>query len=323
MFLSATTVPRPGRRMPKPSDDAVGGFSLVELLVVMAIVAILIGLLLPAVQMAREAARRSACANHLKQVGLAMLEFEVAQGELPPGRVGCDDTGDTMPIQVCPAGLAPEQKTAASGYILLLPYLEHQPLYDRLSIDAGGLWNRNVDDLDWYYDRAKYNSIKQRIDVLICPSDGSQALSNVYAPVMAATGSYALVQGTLGPGTPLHRVKFENDGAFLYVARRKTNQITDGLSSTFLIGEVLLADTWESSNTWTYALALADCLRTTHNPLNTRPGAGETVDRQNGAFGSEHPGGAQFAYGDGHVEFFADEIDMDVYRGLSTIAGAD
>ena len=75
-----------------------GGFSLVELLVVTAIVAILVGLLLPAVQMSREAARRSACANHLKQLGLATLEYELMHASLPPGRVGCDDTGETMMI---------------------------------------------------------------------------------------------------------------------------------------------------------------------------------------------------------------------------------
>src|SRR5690606_26227951 len=138
-------------------------------------------------------------------------------------------------------------------------------------------------------DIAKREGIKQYVAVLRCPSDTAEWLSDVYEPVIAATGSYALSQGSLGPYQPLHLVKFENDGAFLYVKSRKLQQFTDGLAGTMLMGEVVLADTWESSNTWTYALAHADCLRTTANPLNSQPGAGSTYERQNGAFGSQHP----------------------------------
>ena len=88
---------------------AVRGFTLVELLVVITIIGILIALLLPAIQAARESARRATCSNHQKQVGLAILSYETAQGVFPAGRIGCDDTGDTMSISVCPPGLSPEK----------------------------------------------------------------------------------------------------------------------------------------------------------------------------------------------------------------------
>jgi len=132
-----------------------------------------------------------------------------------------------------------------------------------------------------------------------------------------------MVQGTRGPEQSALEVKFQNDGLFLYVIRRQAKQVRDGLSNTMMLGEVALADTWESSNTWSYALVHADCLRTTANPLNTRPGAGATVQRQNGAFGSQHPEGAVFCFADGHVRFITNEVELAIYRSLSTIAGAE
>ncbi len=297
------------------------GFTLVELLVVIAIIGMLIALLLPAVNSAREAARRTTCVNKQRQIGLAILNYETTVGRFPAGRIGCDDTGDTMDHRICPPGLPAEKKTAASGFVTILPQLEEQPLYDQLNVDEGGLWNRNVDDLNWYQDKSKCQGIKQRIDIFVCPSDPSQVISSVYLPVKAATASYAFVQGTLGPDSPVHLTKYENDGMFLYVKARTANQVRDGLSSTTMIGEVVLSDTWESSNTWSYALANADCLRNTCNALNTWPGDGVVLERQNGAFGSEHPGGAVFCFADGHVKFTTNEIDMDVYRAQSTIRG--
>ncbi len=108
-----------------------------------------------------------------------------------------------------------------------------------------------------------------------------------------------------------------------HAVTRKPNQVIDGLSKTLFLGEVVLADTWESSNTWTYALAHGDCLRTTYSQLNTRPGLGETYERRNGAFGSQHPHGGLFVFGDAHVEFVPDDVDLDIYQALSTIAGGE
>ncbi len=312
-----------------PSFGARGsgrGFTLIELLVSLAVIALLVALLLPAIQAAREASRRMACANNLKQLALAIGLYEGVNRTLPAGRVGCDDTGDKITLRECPAGLSPDKKNAASAFVTLLPELEEQPLCDALAVANGGLWNRNMNDLGWYSIEGKRRGVAERPAVFVCPSDIAAPLSEVYLPVIAATGSYALAQGSLPPGTPSEVIKFRNTGPFLYVTRRKMQQLTDGASQTMLLGEVTLADVWESSNTWTYALSTADCLRSTANPLNTPPGAGvifTAYNRQNGAFGSHHPGGGQFAFADGHVEFLSDSIDSTMYQALSTIAGAD
>ena len=180
-----------------------------------------------------------------------------------------------------------------------------------------------MDDLNWYANPEKCRGIKDHLAILACPSESSRPLSDVYAPVTAATSSYAFVQGSRGPDFPTHVAKFDNDGMFLYVIRRRAKQVSDGLSNTAMVGEVILTDTWEGSNTWSYALVNADCLRTTANPLNTRPGAGTTVERQNGAFASRHPGGAVFCFADGHVSFLAEGLDMAAYQAASTLAGAE
>ena len=298
-------------------------FTIVELLVVIAVIGLLVALLMPAINSAREAARRISCISKQREVGLAIINYETSFGKFPPGRLGCDDTGDLMKHFVCPRGLKPEQKTAASGFVMILPQLEEMALYSQIDVLHGGLWNRNVDDLYWYRDKAKCLAIKQRVDILVCPSDTSEAISNVYAPVTAATCSYAFVNGSLGPDSPPHVAKYENNGLFLYVTRRKAKQVRDGLSQTIMIGEVTLSDTWESSNTWSYTLVHADCLRSTRNPLNTQPGAGIMLERQNGGFGSEHPGGANFCFGDGHTRFISDDIDLALYQALSTIDGSE
>jgi prepilin-type N-terminal cleavage/methylation domain-containing protein/prepilin-type processing-associated H-X9-DG protein len=296
------------------------GFTLVELLVVMAILGSLVAIVLPAVQSAREAARRQICSDHLKQLALSVAEYESAVQQFPAGRVGCDDTAD---VPVCPPGLPPERKTAASGFVTLLPYLEQQPLFAQLNVAQGGLWNRNIDDLGWFANPQKATGVMQRPPLFVCPSDDSEAISDVYAPVLAATGSYVFIQGTKGPGSPRHIAKYANDGMFLYVTQRRGNEVTDGLSHTLLLGEVVMAHTWESSNTWTYARLNADCLRTTEYAINTQPGLGSSYERQNGAMGSDHPGGALFAFADGHIELLEDQIGLGLYRAMSTIAGEE
>jgi prepilin-type N-terminal cleavage/methylation domain-containing protein/prepilin-type processing-associated H-X9-DG protein len=300
-------------------------FTLIELLVVIAIVGVLVALMLPAIQAAREAARRDGCINNQKQVADAALNYESARRHFPPGRLGCDDTGDApaTPIAACPPGLPPEKKAAVSAFVELLPQLEQQALYDQLGVARGGLWNRNIDDLGWTSDPGKVEAVRQTVAIFVCPSSQAQSISDVY-PVKAATGSYAFSQGTKGPRfIPRAGAKYENDGLFIYVVPRAAREATDGLSHTLMLGEVVMADAWESSNTWTYARQNADCLRTTDYPLNTPPGSGSGYERQDGAFGSEHPDGAVFAFADGHVDFVHNDIEPAAYRALSTIAGEE
>lgn len=314
---------RTGRHLVPTQNSGTRAFSLVELLTVIAIVGVLAALLLPALVAAREAARRTTCIGKLNQLGLAVLHYETVWNKYPAGRVGCDDTGDAMNLACCPPKLPPTKKTAASGFVTLLPQLEEQSLFDRLALDLGGLWNRNLNDLSWYADPEKCMGIKQRPAVFVCPSDYSKALSDVYHPVIAATSSYALMQGRLGPDSLPHLVKYSNDGMFLYVKSRQQRQIRDGLSTTAMLSEVTFSDTWESSNTWSYALANADCLRNTRNPLNTLPGTGVMRQRQNGAFGSNHPNGAVCCFGDAHVSFLTNDVDDVIYQGLATIDGGE
>ena len=105
--------------------------------------------------------------------------------------------------------------------------------------------------------------------------------------------------------------------------RDRLTEVEDGLSNSFFVGEVTRPDVWESSNIWSYAIANADCLRTTDNPLNTRPGDGDVVMRRNGAFASSHPEGSLFLYGDGHVQFISNSVDQQLYQDLSTINGGE
>ena len=300
------------------------GFTLVELLVVIAIIGIIVGMLLPAVQSVREAARRTSCQNNFRQIGLAISNYESARQELPPGRLGCDDMGEAMSVPECPPGLTSEEKNGASGFVVLLPFLDLANVEQLLDLDDGGLWNRDVDDLVWYMNFPnKREAITQELPVLWCPSENGERLSTVYQPIEGATSSYAFSNGSLGPNSSVFITKYNNNGAFGYTRPKSLTEVEDGLSNSFFVGEVTRPDVWESSNIWSYAIANADCLRTTDNPLNTRPGDGDVVMRRNGAFASSHPEGSLFLYGDGHVQFISNSVDQQLYQDLSTINGGE
>lgn len=305
--------------MTKPKN----GFTLVELLVVISIIGILTGLLLPAVQAVRASARRTSCLNNMRQVGIAIANYESSFNRIPPGRIGCDDTGDEMPISECPPGLSPEQKNGASGFISILPHLDLKNLSDELAVNDGGLWNRDVDDLGWWSIPGKRAAVMKHLPIYWCPSEVGSKINAAYYPVKSGSSCYAFCNGTLGPESSEYLVKYRNNGAFGYRTAKAYKDFRDGLSSTFLIGEVTRPDSWESSNVWSYALANADCLRSTSNPLNTLPGKGVVLELRNGAFGSSHRGGSQFVFADGHVDFITESISTDLYQSLSTIAGGE
>jgi prepilin-type N-terminal cleavage/methylation domain-containing protein/prepilin-type processing-associated H-X9-DG protein len=299
-------------------------FTLVELLVVIAIIGILIALLLPAVQAAREAGRLAKCANNQKQIGLAMQGYLNVFKQFPPGRFGCDDYRG---LECAIADRQFKYHSNMSGFVLLLPYLEEQQLWTRFGLNTG---NRVLvyTETPWQSETEKLAAIATRPQVFVCPS--SQTLpvpDGSTGQYPYATGCYAFVSGTNGPsdGNNADKIKLHNTGPFVYLITRKRQQIIDGLTNTAFVGEIRAGHTSVSSNIWTLGLRHADCLRTTESLLNTPPGADippyflSGTDKLNGAFGSDHPGGANFVFGDGHVVFIADTISKKLYDSMATI----
>jgi prepilin-type N-terminal cleavage/methylation domain-containing protein len=159
------------------------GFTLIELLVVIAIIAVLIGLLLPAVQKVREAAARSACQNNLKQIALACHNYESANGRLPPGLIGPKTDADGLPNWRAANGKSDSTKAPFIGLLsFLMPYMEQGNMYNQLQQNAGkGFWNTDVDAYNVYpwffgpdpdiYPPPTYVQVHSRIKSLECPSD--------------------------------------------------------------------------------------------------------------------------------------------------------
>ncbi len=303
------------------------GFTLIELLVVIAIIAILIGLLLPAVQKVREASARSTCQNNLKQIGLALENYEGTYAVYPAGRRGCDGI-TTYECANFPTSGTTANRAGASGFVYLLPYLEAQSLYNQF----------NQADLPWgtystTWDTASNNAVAlvARPKTFVCPSDTADP-TLVYAAgagnVTVATGSYAFVHGTIGPSSGTSDVlKMRNTGMFGYLIQRTRKEMLDGSSNTMMVGEAINGHNNESYNFWTLGSRLESGLRSTENPMNTPAGTGITTSPYgialNAAFASNHPNGVNFQFADGHVAFLSQTISLTLYKALSTRAGGE
>jgi prepilin-type N-terminal cleavage/methylation domain-containing protein/prepilin-type processing-associated H-X9-DG protein len=323
-------------------------FTLVELLVVIAIIGILIALLLPAIQAAREAARRSQCVNNLKQIGLGIDGYEGTNKKFPPARKGCDGiTVGTTPFVCNPklpnykldncvtcAGDTPESRLGYSTFVFILPFMELSSLYN--TFDLRTLWVTKVP-----LSPTSQNGIAvlTRPAEFVCPSDPGLPTTQLEGDEqdcsgVGATGSYAVCGGSRGPSTALPGNsadnKINNDGPFVYKKQFLRKDIIDGISHTFFVGEEK-----DDMNKWTAGMRFTT-IRTTANPINTPkgtavpPGATWTDSASaggpwiyNGAFGSFHKGGANFAFGDAHVTFITDTIDFALYQSLSTRANKE
>lgn len=292
------------------------GFTLIELLVVIAIFAILIALLLPAVQQAREAARRAQCRNNLKQLGLALHNYHDNHQTLPPGYVSLFDASgnDTGP---------------GWGWAsFLLSHLDQSPAFQTIDFSLG-------------IENAKNANIRLRtFPVLFCPTDDALQLwpAKRYDPatgtplnVICSVGSanYVGMFGISEPGV-------DGEGVFFRNSKIAFRDITDGLSQTIVVGERshrLGEATWTGSVTG--ALLAGDPsdgvgqLVPEHGSgmvlghAGERHGPGDPRSDANQFYSRHSGGGVQFLFADGHVSFLSSTFDYTAYLALATRAGGE
>ncbi len=295
-------------------------FTLVELLVVITIIGILIALLLPAVQAAREAARRLQCCNNLKQLGLALHSYHEALNSFP--------AASQVKIPEHCAGSINCRGT--SLYVTLLPFIEQ--------LGLEGEYDYNMSWIEWAQAHPELNNT--RLAVYQCPSDDrSQEYpdSRVYF-------------GVCGGKPPREAFNWRGDvyidGLFVMNRWRRIADIRDGTAQTFAIGESVHPAKWGLGPgygdpnvggpvTWWLGgeCRKPDCppssmmtgrlVRGTKYPINSSLMPMADNDENDAPFGSFHSGGTHFVFADGHVAFVNDTIDMAVYQALGSIDGEE
>jgi prepilin-type N-terminal cleavage/methylation domain-containing protein len=308
-----------------------GGFTLIELLVVIAIIAILIGLLLPAVQKVRDAAARIKCANNLKQIGIAMHAYHDANGSFPSAHI------ETNNVYYMGWGIA------------ILPFIEQQNLYTQ--------YNQLLPN----HDPANLPVLQARVATYICPSDtraGQLIAPETYAPnggglppgwttaPAYSASSYKVMTGRGDTGTtdtfagfwnevqqaakvhPGGRGAFHGDGQSGLMPERFAS-ITDGTSNTIFVGERLTIDHPRRGPFWADSFNLYNAGASWPFSITLLADYDKCASQINANYckygwGSLHAAGnMNFLLGDGHVSTVTSSIDMNVFMALSTVAGGE
>ncbi len=266
-------------------------FTLVELLVAIAIIGILVALLLPAVQAAREAARATQCKNNLKQIGIALHTYHDTFYKLPPGWVAFDETTNAPD----PLG-APGWGWAA----LSLPYLEEDNLATLIDYDE------HIDE------HVNEDAVKMILGVFQCPSDPTDKHVEFPASHGVVDVGRANYVGVFGP-EEVEDDPSDGDGVFFHNSHIPFTQITDGLSNTMMVGERssrLGASLWVGMIHGIPEEMARVVGSTDHHPNDPH---GHFED-----FSSHHTKGAYFLFGDGSVHMISDNIDLQIYRAYAT-----
>jgi prepilin-type N-terminal cleavage/methylation domain-containing protein/prepilin-type processing-associated H-X9-DG protein len=281
------------------------GFTLVELLVVIAIIGVLIGLLLPAVQQARAAARRISCDNNFKQIGLGLMNYESANRRLPPGYV---------------FKLGPQGNHAGFGWgAAILPYLEQSSVYASI--------NFNVP----LFDVANAEVRERHLPVYLCPEDGVSP--SQFVEMGAEKYAMASYVGSFGP-PDLDDTQEKREGLFSRNSSTKFAAVIDGLSNTLACGERQNGPFRHSGvhgPHFSYETAWAGAIREITDPTDDHghmtlfqtghtPNSPYSDDRDVSA---SHVGYANFLFADGSVHLIVESIDFKVYQALSTTAGGE
>jgi len=310
--------------MSRPASDRRTGFTLVELLVVIAIIGTLVGLLLPAVQSAREAARATACRNNLKQLGLALHHFHDHARRFPAGWAGSDR----------PDGTAADDHPGWAWGSELLPQLEQSALFDRID-RRKPIFDPSATALHAEVRRAAVPTFTCASDprgptggdgsFLVAADDGEEEEEEDHfgepvdggaRPALCELGksNYVGVFGTF----EVDDAPAAGDGMFFRNSRLGMRDMLDGSSKTFLVGE---RHSRLGSSTWTGVVAGAKAARprvvgvADHTPNDPHHHFDD--------FTSRHPTGVHFLLGDASVRRFDDSIDIEVYRALCTRAGGE
>jgi prepilin-type N-terminal cleavage/methylation domain-containing protein len=321
------------------------GFTLVELLVVIAIIGVLIAMLLPAVQAAREAARRMQCTNHLKQLSIAVHNYHDTHQTFPP-------------VFIAWSNFAAGTSINSSGFswiALMLPFFEQGGLYSQLNfnVKCNAAPNSNLKNI--------------RINTLLCPSNGeerdrlnswttsftsSTPVSHHYygllgplGPNNLGGGDYVSISGVTGTGTDRqssHGIFTSNAGLRGYYIQPSGTtfaNITDGTSNTYLLGEISWTKMGETSghNIMSYLQSYNDSnnvfILPARSVVRTKPINYSRKRVQQGLspdgsynelnWGSNHSGGTHYAQGDASVRFVSETINVDVWLATSSMNGGE